>query len=537
MGLKKIRVNLIVVLVILALMALLVIQIFQTLQLYDRKARQFDVNLHTALERIAIQHEKAEDIRRYMQIVNEDFSIQYKDILKKEFKHILSSQESISIKDTIIYEQGSPKSYLIIKGKTIDQTTGVTAEQRIIAKDIRKIQDLMHGGNKRLSSSKSEIAIQLDQRVLEQIFKKAKFVNEMMLQAFRNNEFAKAQDRINLAFLDSIIAHELADDDLPQQYAFCILDSVDQIVPFRSKPKHYLTKVNDYLGAETLLFPGNILDDDLFIRIEFPNKKSFIVKEMWTSFTFTLILVVLIILTLIIMFRTILMQKKLSEAKTDFISNMTHEFKTPISTISLAVQAMKDPDVFGDKNDQSKPFLGMIEQENKRLEKLVEEILQSATIDRKEIKLQLEKVNLSEILIELCEKTKFRIEKENGHVHLELPENPIYIQADKLHLTHAVSNILDNAIKYCDTTPDITIFAKGFETHAYVEISDRGIGIKKEDISKIFDKLYRVPTGNVHNVKGFGLGLSYVKEIVKLHGWKITVRSKLNEGTTFKIEF
>ena len=168
---KKIRVNFIFVLVVVSMLALLVIQSFQTAQLYDRKSTQFKSKVNTTLERIAIRHEKAEDIRRYMHIVNRDFSGQYKDVLKEEFQNLLSAQESISIQDTSIFENGEMQNYLIIKGKAFDTLSGLTAEHKVLARDVKQVRDLFNPQTKQIQGTKSVVSIQLDERVLKQIFK------------------------------------------------------------------------------------------------------------------------------------------------------------------------------------------------------------------------------------------------------------------------------------------------------------------------------------------------------------------------------
>ena len=215
---------------------------------------------------------------------------------------------------------------------------------------------------------------------------------------------------------------------------------------------------------------------------------------------------------------------------------MTHEFKTPISTISLACQAMNDPDMLGSEVESIKPYVKMINDENQRLGLLVERILQSAIMDKGDVQLKKEEILLNEIIHDIVHNAQFRIKKEGGNIELDLTSELIYIQADRLHATNAISNLVDNAIKYSDGAPDITFRMTNANGITRISVSDKGLGIKKEHISKIFDKLYRIPTGNVHNVKGFGLGLSYVKAICQLHDWNITVQSKLGEGSTFTIE-
>lgn len=525
------------VVVVIALLALLVIQAFQTVQLYDRKSAQFKNNLTTSLERIAIRHEKAEDIRRYLQIVNRDFSGQYKDILKEEFKHLLSSQESISIQDTALFENGEMQNYLIIKGKAYDSLTGLTTEQKVLARDVRQLRDLFDKQKKQIPHNDSvKLAIQLDQRVLQQIFKKAKFVNDMMVEAFRNNVYEDPAKRVDAAFLDSVIRTEIENDDLPQKYQFMVADEYGMPIKFDHAPPNYSTNLDTLLTGKSVLFPSNILDEDLYLHIYFPKKGAYLFQEMWGSLTISLTLMILIIVALMFMFKTILTQHKLAEMKNDFISNMTHEFKTPISTISLACEAMSDQDMVKEGSAEIAPYVKMINEENKRLSLLVERILQSAVMDRGELKLREENINFNKLISEIVENAQFRIQNSGGKIVLNLPDEELEITSDRMHLTNIISNLIDNAIKYSKEKPDIEIYLKKENKKIVFSVKDHGIGIKKEHINKIFDKLYRVPTGNIHNVKGFGLGLSYVKAVADLHNWTIKVQSKFGEGSEFTLE-
>lgn len=531
---RKIRVNFIVALVVIALLALLVIQAFQTVQLYDRKSTQFETNLSTSLERIAVRHEKAEDIRRYMHIVNRDFSGQYKDVLKEEFKLLVSAQESISIEDTAVFENGEIHNYLVIKGKAYDSLTGLTTEQKVLARDVRQLRDLFDKQKKHLPHNDSvKLAIQLDQRVLQQIFKKAKFVNDMMIEAFKNNVYEDPSTRIDPVFLDSVIRTEIGNDDLPHTYQFMITNEYGIPIKFANSPPNYNEKLDTLLTGKTALFPSNILDEDVYIHIYFPKKGVYLFHEMWGSLTISLTLMILIIVALMFMFKTILAQNKLSEIKNDFISNMTHEFKTPISTISLACEALNDPDMVQQNTTNIAPFVKMISDENKRLGLLVERILQSAVMDKGKIKLKEERVVLNEIVENVAQNAQFRIQNSGGKIQLNLPKEPIEITSDKMHLTNIISNLVDNAIKYSLSAPEIEINLKRENKKLLLSVKDHGVGIKKEHMNKIFDKLYRIPTGNLHDVKGFGLGLSYVKAIADSHGWNILVRSKFGEGSEF----
>lgn len=235
------------------------------------------------------------------------------------------------------------------------------------------------------------------------------------------------------------------------------------------------------------------------------------------------------------MLKTIVKQKALSELKNDFISNITHEFKTPISTISLACQALTDADMSRGSTDESLPFVKMIQAENNRLSTLVESVLQISLMDRGEMVLDMEKNNLSEIVKEISQLVEKQIVNLNGTLSLEVPTEDIYVVCDQIHTTQMILNIVDNAIKYCKDSPDVSIVLKKENGRVTLSVIDLGIGIDKEHLPKMFDKLYRVPTGNVHNVKGFGLGLNYVDSIVKAHGWQLKVKSNLNIGSEFTL--
>lgn len=537
---KKVRINFIVLLVSIALIALLIIQLFQTAQLYDRKSTQFTDHVQTVLDRIAIHHEKAEDIRRYLQVVNKDFSGQYKDILKKEFQNLLAAQESISIKDTSILEEGEIKNYLIIQGKSFDSLSGLTAEHRVLARDVRHLRQLFNKETGVLPNSDSmSVAIQLDQRVMQQIFKKAKFINELMVEAFRKNVYDEPSKRIDIEFLDSVISHEIKLENLPQEYQFAIRNEKGEIIQFDPKkervPMSYKLSLDTNDAAKTVLFPQNMFDEKLNLYIHFPSQNSFVLKEMGSMLIVNIGLVLLIVVAFSFMFKTILTQKKLSEMKNDFISNMTHEFKTPISTISLACEAMSDQDMVQSSSFEAGPYIKMISDENKRLENLVERILQSAVIDRGELKLKTEKLNLTEIIHDICNNAQFRVSNFNGEIRKHLPQEAVFVSGDKIHTTNIISNLIDNAIKYSKNAPQIDVYLKKDKHKIQICIQDQGIGISKEHLEKIFDKLYRIPTGNLHNVKGFGLGLNYVKEIIKINLWDIVVKSKPGEGSTFTI--
>lgn len=533
----KIRINWIIGIVSLAMISLLVIQFYQVSQQYNQKSEEFKDKVKTLIERIAIRHEKAIELRKYLHVVNKDFSPEYKDILKKEFQNLLTSEESISIRDTVLLENGKFNKYLLIQGSAYDTISGLKTEHQVLAKDVQNIQQIFNQDFVKSKQDKSEhVSNQLDQRVMQQIFKKSKLINEMLFVAFHDNSFIAPEKRIDIHFLDSIIAYEARMDKLPKEFRFVVKNANNETIHFKTKTIHYASSIDSVNAFKTQLFPSNMIDESLFLYLKFPTEKSFLFHEMFTPFTISLLLVLLILYAISYMFRTIITQKKLSELKNDFISNMTHEFKTPISTISLACQALRDKDVMGEEKNKTEPFVHMINQENNRLELLVERILQSAAIDKKDFELKNEEINLTEIVEELCTHAQFRIKDLGGQIIKNLDVSPIHIITDKMHTTHVISNLIDNAIKYSKEIPKVTVELTKNTQVITLRIIDEGIGIPKEHIGKIFDKLYRIPTGNVHNVKGFGLGLSYVKAIINLNHWKLKVKSQVNIGSEFCIQ-
>lgn len=215
---------------------------------------------------------------------------------------------------------------------------------------------------------------------------------------------------------------------------------------------------------------------------------------------------------------------------------MTHEFKTPISTVSLACEALQDKEISENMHIRER-YLTIIKVENKRLAMQVEKVLQMATLDKGEFNLKLSDVNVNQVIEEAVSNIYMQVEKKGGSVEKVLEAGEPMIQADELHLSNIIRNLLDNANKYSPFEPKITVRTEDKPNGISIKIIDKGIGLAKESLNKIFDKFYRVPTGNVHDFKGFGLGLAYVKTMVEAHGGSINVKSELNKGSMFELFF
>lgn len=259
-----------------------------------------------------------------------------------------------------------------------------------------------------------------------------------------------------------------------------------------------------------------------------------ILRQDSSQWLYLLIIVCLILVFFGFTLSVIIRQKRISEVKTDFINNMTHELKTPISTIGLSSETLLKED-FGNDPERLKRYAGIIYKENKRLETQVERVLSIAKLNKNELSLKLEKVAVHEMLEEAADSFRFNQMSEGGAINLKLKATTDVLKGDQVHLMNIFFNLIDNAVKYAVESPVINIETINHKKGIIINIEDKGIGIKKEYLKQIFEKFYRVPTGNVHNVKGFGLGLYYVKTIVEAHSGTINVRSELEKGTLFSI--
>ena len=268
----------------------------------------------------------------------------------------------------------------------------------------------------------------------------------------------------------------------------------------------------------------------------FPKQNTYLLKETGILVIPTFVLTAMLIGIFVFTIMIILRQKKLSDIKNDFINNMTHELKTPISTISLASQMLRDNTVTNTPKT-IEHISGIIFQESKRLTTQVEKVLQMAVFNEGKLKLKFKEVNINTLINSVVLNFELRVKSKNGELTSDLKADPAIIKADDVHLTNVLFNLLDNAVKYSKDEPKIIISSEIKDNFLVVSVKDHGIGIQSEHVGQIFERFYRVPTGNVHDVKGFGLGLSYVKIIVDAHKGKIKVESAPNKGTKFMIYF
>ena len=341
------------------------------------------------------------------------------------------------------------------------------------------------------------------------------------------------EERVDFNILDDYISIELTNNGLDIPYIFMVVDKDNRTI-YQSGSITKPPKAVDIVTQA--LFAGDPSSKRHYLKIYFPTKKDYITSSVTffvPSILFSLILLVTFTFTIYTIFR----QKKLSEMKNDFVNNMTHELKTPVSTISLAGQMLKDTDIIKNQ-DVFKHISGVINDETKRLGFLVEKVLQISLFERQKATLKLKEVDANDLLVSVVTTFALKVEKFGGSIDIDLQAEDSSIYVDEMHITNVLFNLLDNALKYRKQDVPLQLMARtqNDNNKLYISIEDNGIGIKKEHLKKIFERFYRVPTGNVHDVKGFGLGLAYVRKIIEDHGG--TIRAEQEEkftGTKFII--
>ncbi len=383
-----------------------------------------------------------------------------------------------------------------------------------------------HGNNTIPQTSRNLVEAMKNRYLYQRVL-----LDEVVWQMIYRASDKSIEERVNFRNLDQYLKSELINNGIDLVYHYMVIDK-------NGKEVH---RCSDYeeKGSESSytqpLFQNDPPAKMSIVKIHFPDKRSYIydsVSFMIPSMVFTLVLLVTFIFTIYIVFR----QKKLTEMKNDFINNMTHEFKTPISTISLAAQMLKDPSV-GKSPQMFQHISGVINDETKRLRFQVEKVLQMSMFDRQKATLKMKELDANELIAGVINTFTLKVERYNGKITSDLKATDPIIFADEMHLTNVIFNLMDNAVKYKKPDQDLLLNVRTWNEPGklMISIQDNGIGIKKENLKKVFDKFYRVHTGNLHDVKGFGLGLAYVKKIIHDHKGTIRAESELNVGTKFII--
>ena len=361
-----------------------------------------------------------------------------------------------------------------------------------------------------------------------QLIERQRYINKVLMRMFSNRQ--EIESRIRPIEMESILEETLYDYNVNLAYEYTVT-KWNTVVAFQSAN----FKPQDISSVYRVrLFPEDFYSQENYLNLYFPNQKNYIIRSLGFMGLSTGLITIIVAIALAYLMYAIFKEKKLSEIKNDFVNNMTHELKTPISTISLASQMLSD-DSIPDSSKNLGRISKIITQESKRLGYQVEKVLQMATVDKNNFDLKLKEIDIHEIIESVASNFILIIENKGGLLIPSLHADETMVKIDTTHMTNVISNLLDNATKYTEDKPEIYI--ETISRNGYIEVSvkDNGIGISKSNQKRIFDKFYRVSTGNIHNVKGFGLGLNYVKKITEAHNGELFVDSEIGKGT--KITF
>jgi signal transduction histidine kinase len=502
---KKQTIWILTVLMAFTFMGLLCIQIFYMKNIAGIRYEQFSQGVRQSLLAVAI-HLEQDETRYYLE--NELNKIESQSIYAQRLGGTLPRQEGIKY------------TFSTASGLEVDLT---------MKGDENEITKLQTSASMLGTSSKS---VQ-DAYRTHYLYQKS-MLDDVILNIIASASERPISQRADSTLVRTYLTQELDTLGLDVPFEFAIINRAG-LIQYRSPGYDAQAASPDNTFTQTL-FPRDPVTRHYYLKVYFPTKKDYIFRSisfMVPAFAFTLILLIIFVYTIIVAFR----QKKLTEMKNDFINNMTHEFKTPISSISLAAQMLNDPAV-----RKSPAMLQQISQvvndETKRLRFQVEKVLQMSMFDRQKASLKLTEIDANLTVYNIVNTFKLKVEKYGGHITANLDALNALVVVDEMHFTNVIFNLLDNAVKYrSEERPlDLVVGSADLPNERLeITIADNGIGMRRDDLKKIFDKFYRVSTGNRHDVKGFGLGLAYVKKMVTELGGTITVDSDLNVGTKFTI--
>lgn len=520
----------IIVLMSLSLIGIIALQAYWISHAFDLKEEQFNSRINQVMHSVISQvetHEAAQMLSNNLfefQLSPSDFSFQSPNTT------ITTTIDSV--RDTTVFSRQVTEDGNIIERVEIHADTSIgqvkITERRETSADgmSQQMEVMIEAGtqpNYTWTEEQHHERFHAKQKQLQKVMQR-------MLVDF--NRVRPIQSRLDSETLNTIIQNELTNNGLNLDYEFGVVQAgrnprlVMQTADFKTD----MVKQS----YQASLFPNDVFNSRNFLLLNFPKQDKYIISSLWWLLLIALVFTGIIVLTFTGSVYLILQQKKLAEIKNDFINNMTHEFKTPISTIALAADALTNPRVL-QNNEQVDRYTGIIKDENRKMNQHVENVLQMALLDKEKFELKLEDLTVHEIVRDCTEKFRLKIASKQGNIHLDLKADDSTVSGDSILIMTVFNNLIDNAIKYSKEVPNITISSMKSAGNLLISISDEGLGMNKDTLKKIFDKFFRVNTGNVHNVKGFGLGLNYVKAIVLAHNGTIDVESEPNQGSTFTL--
>jgi two-component system phosphate regulon sensor histidine kinase PhoR len=530
MALSKKKVRLIVFLIAISLAGLLILQTVLLGNAVKLKKQSFDNNVtsvingiveslesHHAMAVIVDMAGKYDTNSTFNQIVQSCDTVGIDSIMPRI---VFFSDDSVTseIKDTDstllrkITVTGDLDSLCLVDTSLFDSFY----KYGVSGIDVSGDSSLISRGNIKFMMTSNSGRIDLIQRVLSRLW---------------TSENLPLDERIDSVLIDSLILTKLRDTNIDLDYIFGVkLASADSLLLGSAEFLSELLET-DYRSR---LFPYDILAPQVELLLYFPGRTVFIWQQMIPILITICLLMVVIIITFVLTVRTIIRQKRNSQLMAEFVNNMTHEFKTPISTIALATEAILRPDMISN-NEKVSEYSGLIRDENIRMRRQAEKILQMAALEEGNLKLKIDLIDIHEVINEAVNNLSLTVAQKGGSISSNLRADKTVIKGDRIHIGGIISNLLDNANKYSPDEPQIKIESYNAEDGIYIRVTDNGVGIKSDDLKMVFDKYFRVSSGNRHDVKGFGLGLSYVKLMVEAHGGNIELKSQYQKGTQAEI--
>jgi len=491
-----------VVIMTITMLWLIIVQSNWIKSAVEVKEQQFNQNVNKALTQVVKELEEREIV---MHISSEVVSITQDTTVTS-----ILATENQNLIDSFLNQKTSSEFFILSQDTII-----LKANSNVLGRDTTLNQVITQED--------------LKENIVNKITNKTFFVENLVNKLIRKK--INIEERLNAQILKSTIDEEFVNSGIQLDYEFAVKK---QDGNYCIQTQNFNTQELDEI-YKVELYPNDILSEQNDLIIYFPEERK---NLFWSlpqiAFT-SVLLTIIIVLTFSLTIYTIFKQKKLSEMKNDFINNMTHELKTPISTISLASQMLKDKSIPAESLNFGY-ISKIIEDESRRLGFQVEKVLQMAILEKGFVMLKKQEIDIHDLIQNIISNFSLKIENVNGKIETNFRATFHKILADEVHITNVIFNLLDNAIKYNTSDyPEILISTHNFKNGILISVKDNGIGISKENQKRIFDKFYRVSTGNVHDVKGFGLGLSYVKKIIEQHEGEIKLISEMGIGTTFEI--
>lgn len=547
MKIKKRILYFIIGLIFLALSGLITLQLYLLRNAYDQKEQAFKSNVAAAMNKVAFVVETNEAAVNFVETAIQDSLIKNTKLPLQQ-RHIkVATLPRTTYSFSSNTNEAGTKSYNMTRDESGQVKVIVGVSDSLPGQFKFKFQFDNETDNKtssstaarKIDSDKCSVAtsvIYVTDKDKEKVpvlnglvkLNKDQIVNRVVDKLFIS-ETRPIEKRVTTKTLDSLLTKYFNEAGIALPFTFAVTTGPKDTVAFVVRNTNLTDLFQSSMKAR--LFPGDMLSYPSFLLVHFPDSRLMIIKEMLPILSLTIIFILIIGGSFVYTIKTIISQKRFAGHIINFINNMTHEFKTPISTISLASEAISNPLVAVD-NTKLTRYNEIIKEENNRMRMQVEKILQMAVIEDKDYELDLQVIDLHSVINKTVNNYSVQIEAAGGRINHDLSAQNHLILGDQVHISNIINNIIENAVKYSPDAPVISVTTTDNDNNIEVIIKDKGIGIKEEDIKKVFDKYYRVSTGNTHDIKGFGLGLSYVKLMVEAHKGDINIKSVPGSGTS-----